>query len=132
LFNQANKIIMKALKLKKIRRQRRKNHIRKSISGTNERLRMTIYRSLNHIYVQLIDDDLGETLLSASTLDKEVVAEIKPEMKKTDKSKLVGSLIAKRAKEKNITNVVFDRNGYLYHGRVKALADAARKDGLQF
>ncbi|NLO19288.1 MAG: 50S ribosomal protein L18 [Ignavibacteria bacterium] len=123
---------MKALKLKKIRRQRRKNHIRKSISGTNERLRMTIYRSLNHIYVQLIDDDLGETLLSASTLDKEVVAEIKPEMKKTDKSKLVGSLIAKRAKEKNITNVVFDRNGYLYHGRVKALADAARKDGLQF
>lgn len=123
---------MKALKLKQIRRQRRKNHIRKSISGTNERLRMTIYRSLNHIYVQLIDDDLGKTLLSASTLDKEVVAEIKPEMKKTDKSKLVGSLIAKRAKEKNITNVVFDRNGYLYHGRVKALADAARKDGLQF
>lgn len=123
---------MKALKLKKIRRQRRKNHIRKNISGTNERLRMTIYRSLNHIYVQLIDDDLGKTLLSASTLDKEVVAEIKPEMKKTDKSKLVGRLIAKRAKEKNITNVVFDRNGYLYHGRVKALADAARKDGLQF
>ena len=85
---------MKALKLKKIRRQRRKNHIRKSISGTNERLRMTIYRSLNHIYVQLIDDDLGETLLSASTLDKEVVAEITPDMKKTDKSKLVGSQIA--------------------------------------
>ena len=123
---------MNALELKKVRRQRRKNHIRKRISGSKERLRMTVYRSLNHIYVQLIDNDLGKTMLSASTLDKEVKAAIKPEMKKIDKCKLVGRMIAKRAKEKNITNVVFDRNGYLYHGRVKALADAARENGLQF
>ena len=123
---------MNALELKKIRRQRRKNHIRKRINGSKERLRMTVYRSLNHIYVQLIDDDLGKTMLSASTLDKEVKAAIKPEMKKIDECKLVGKFIAKRAKEKNITNVVFDRNGYLYHGRVKALADAARENGLQF
>jgi large subunit ribosomal protein L18 len=90
-----------------------------------------MFRSLNHIYVQVIDDDEGKTLVSASTLDKEVVGKISGKTKK-DQAALVGSLVAERAKSAGIVEVVFDRGGYRYHGRVKALADAAREGGLHF
>ena len=118
------------LKLK--RRLRRKLHVRKIIFGTPERLRLTVSRSLNNIYAQIIDDVAKVTLIQASTIDKDVKHLIKPEMTKTQKSEVVGNALAKRALEKNITKVAFDRNGYIYHGRVKALADAARKSGLEF
>jgi large subunit ribosomal protein L18 len=113
-------------------RLRSKIKIRKKISGTAERPRMTVYRSLSQIYSQLIDDVEGKTLVSASTLSKEVVEQVKTAKGKTNKSKLVGALLAKKALENNISSVVFDRNGYRYHGRVKALADAAREAGLKF
>lgn len=93
--------------------------------------RLTVFRSDKHIYAQVIDDVAGNTIASASTLDKEIQSQLKADIKKLDKSKLVGLLIAKRALEAKITNVAFDRNGYLYHGRVKALADAAREGGLK-
>ena len=104
--------------------------IRKKILGTSERPRLNVYRSLNHIYVQVIDDLHGKTLVSAST------AEGKKEDRRTGgnvaAAKTVGKTIAERAKAKGVTKVVFDRGGYIYHGRVKALADAAREGGLQF
>jgi large subunit ribosomal protein L18 len=117
---------------KLVRRDRRKKHIRKDLRGEAGRPRMTVYRSLQHMYVQIIDDIEGKTLISASTKDKELGEAITPEMNKTQQSKLVGEAIAKKAAEKNIPQVAFDRNGYLYHGRVKALAEAARKSGLKF
>lgn len=123
---------MNKQRLKILRRQRRKKHIRKSIYGSSESLRLTVFRSLNHIYAQIINDDERRTVISASTVDKDIREKIKPEMKKTDLSKLVGAALAKRAIEANIKKVAFDRNGYLYHGRVKALADAARENGLEF
>jgi large subunit ribosomal protein L18 len=123
---------MKIQEIKKRRQIRRKYTIRKKVFGTQERLRLSIFRSLKHIYAQLIDDVSKKTLVSASTMDKEVIAEFKPEMKKVDKSKLVGKLLAKRAVEINLKSVAFDRNGFLYHGRVKALADGAREGGLEF
>ncbi|RJP71684.1 MAG: 50S ribosomal protein L18 [Ignavibacteriales bacterium] len=113
-------------------RQRAKFRIRKKIFGTPERPRMTVYRSLSQIYVQLVDDINGKTLISASTLSKEVVDQVKSAKGKTSKSKLVGTLVAKKAVEGGISNVIFDRNGYKYHGRVKALADSARENGLKF
>jgi len=119
-------------KLKKIRNRRRKQHVRKHIFGDGNRLRMTVKRSLNHIYVQIINDTEHKTLVSASSLDKDVKEQIKPETTKTGISKLVGIAIAKHASEANILLVAFDRNGYLYHGRVKALAEAARGAGLEF
>ena len=104
--------------------------IRKKLQGTAERPRLNVYRSLNHIYVQVIDDLHGKTLVAAST------AEGKKEARHTGgnvaSAKAVGKTIAERAKAKGVTKVVFDRGGYLYHGRVKALADAAREAGLQF
>ena len=103
--------------------------MRKSISGTPERPRMSVFRSNKDIYVQIIDDRAGVTLASASS----VVADIKNQkVTKTEKSAMVGKLIAERAKEAGINAVVFDRNGYLYHGRIKSLADAAREGGLIF
>lgn len=116
----------------RIRREKIKVTIRKKIFGTTERPRLSIYRSLNEIYGQIIDDTTGKTLVSASSNAndaKEIVAGAKS---KVEKSVLVGKLLAKKAIEKNITTVVFDRNGYLYHGRVKALADGAREGGLKF
>jgi large subunit ribosomal protein L18 len=113
-------------------RLRSKIKIRKKISGTAERPRMTVYRSLSQIYSQLIDDVNGKTLVAASTLSKEVVDQVKSAKGKISKSKFAGVLLAKKALENNITSVVFDRNGYKYHGRVKALADAAREAGLKF
>ncbi|HEV2400554.1 MAG TPA: 50S ribosomal protein L18 [Candidatus Sulfotelmatobacter sp.] len=106
------------------------DRIRKKMQGTPERPRLNVYRSLNHIYVQVIDDMTGKTLVSAST------AEGKKEERRSGGSvasaKSVGKTIAERAKEKGVTKVVFDRGGYIYHGRVKALADAAREAGLKF
>lgn len=118
--------------LKAKRRIRRKLSIRKNIFGTQERLRLTVNRSLNHIYAQIINDLEGNTIVSASTIDKEVKVLLKPEMTKVEQSKLVGVTLAKRALASNIKKVAFDRNGFIYHGRIKALADAAREGGLDF
>lgn len=113
-------------------RVRSKIRIRKNIFGTAERPRMTVRRSLSQIYVQLIDDSKGHTLVSASSLSKELKEELQNSKGKLSQSKVVGGLVAKLAAEKNIQSVVFDRNGYRYHGRVKALADGAREAGLKF
>mgnify|MGYP001426975729 CR=1 FL=1 len=118
--------------LKKERRTRRKLRVRKKITGTPERYRLSVYRSLKHIYAQIIDDTQNLTLVSASTVEKEVVNSTSTENTKSNNSKIVGALLAQRAIAKNISSVAFDRNGYIYHGRVKALADAAREAGLQF
>ena len=123
---------MKTNEIKARRLNRRRMQIRKKISGTSEKGRLTVFKSLNHIYVQIIDDVTGVTLAASSTLDKEVKSLIEPKTPKIQKSKLVGNSIARKAKEKGITTVVFDRNGYLYHGRIKALAEAAREGGLLF
>ena len=118
--------------IKKIDRkeQRKIRHlrVRKKISGTPERPRLCVYRSNSNIYVQVIDDVAGNTLVSAFTLDKE----IKTKHSNKEAAKEVGALIAKRAIEKNIKTVVFDRGGYIYHGIIKELAEAAREGGLQF
>jgi len=114
---------------KQERRVRIKNRIRKKISGTADRPRMSVFRSNTNIYVQLIDDITGKTLVSASSKEKEIAGQ---KVNKIDQAKLVGKKIAQVAVEKGITEVVFDRNGYLYHGRVKGLADAARENGLKF
>ena len=113
------------------RRERIKMRIRKVVSGTSEQPRMTVFRSNKQIYVQFIDDLAGVTLATASSLDKEVVAEAAGK-NKSEVAALVGKLAAQRATEKGISAVSFDRNGYLYHGRVKMLADAAREGGLKF
>ncbi len=105
--------------------------VRKKIFGTPERPRLAVYKSLKHIYAQIIDDTKGITLVSASTLDKELRDKL-PELTKTEEAREVGKLIAKRALEKGITKVVFDRGGFIYHGRVKALAEGAREGGLEF
>lgn len=113
---------------KKERRHRIKLRIRKRLSGSEARPRMTVFRSNRQIYVQLVDDGTGQTLVSASSREKEIASQ---KVNKIDQAKLVGKRIAQKAKEKGIDNVVFDRNGYLYHGRVKNLADAARESGLK-
>ena len=114
------------------RKLRRKKSIRSKISGTSERLRLSVYKSIDNIYVQLIDDIAGKTVLSSSSVDSSVKKLISNKMNKTEISKIVGTSIAEKAKSANIDSVVFDRNGYVYHGRVKALADAAREGGLKF
>ena len=114
------------------KRTRKKERVRKKISGTAERPRLSVFRSLNNIYAQLIDDAKGTTLLEASSLSKDVTEELKTAKGKVSKSKMVGQLLAKRAVEKGITSVVFDRNGFTFHGRIKAVADGAREGGLKF
>ena len=116
---------------KRAARVRRHQRVRRSVRGTAERPRLCVFKSLNHIYAQIIDDDGGRTLVSASTLSKELKA---PEtrVKKTEAAKAVGTLVADRAMAANIQAVVFDRAGYPYHGRIKALASAARDRGLRF
>ena len=116
---------------KNAERQRRHMRVRKKISGTAQTPRLNVYRSLNHIYVQLIDDTKGVTLCSASTMEKDVKAEIK-DMTKTDAAKVVGKKAAEKALKQGIKEVVFDRGGYLYTGRVQAVADGAREAGLNF
>jgi large subunit ribosomal protein L18 len=116
---------------KKQARLKRKVRVRKKISGSPERPRLNVFRSARHIYAQIIDDTTGHTLASASTLLKEVVTGI-ASTGNIDAAKKVGAEIARISLEKNITSVVFDRSGFLYHGRVKALAEAARENGLSF
>jgi len=115
----------------KTQRLRKKERIRKKIAGTTERPRLAVFKSNRHIYAQIIDDSKGLTLAAASTLDETIAAEAKA-LKKADEAKKVGELLAKRCLEKNITQIVFDRGGFPYHGRVKALAEAARGAGLKF
>ena len=112
---------------------RRKRHlrVRAKVSGTASAPRLCVFRSLHHIYAQVIDDTRGRTLATASTLDSEVKSEVAGKTK-TGRSELVGTLVAKRALSKGIDRVAFDRGGFKYHGRVKALAEAARKEGLKF
>ena len=114
------------------RRLHIKKTIRKRVFGSIERPRFTVYRSLNDIYGQIIDDVSGKTLVALSTNAKEVKEEVAAIKTKVEKSTLIGKLLAKKAIEKNISAVVFDRNGYLFHGRVKAFADGAREGGLKF
>ncbi len=113
-------------------REKIKYRIRKRIKGTDQRPRLVIFRSLSNIYAQMIDDITGKTICSVSNISKDVKGSSKEKTSKLDKSKLVGKKIAEKALELNIKKVVFDRNGYLYHGRVKAVADAAREAGLEF
>lgn len=111
-------------------RQRRHLRIRRAVRGTAERPRLSVFRSLSHIYAQVIDDRAGRTLAAASSRDPEVRGQTAAT--KTDAGRLVGQLIARRARERGIREVVFDRGGYLYHGRVRSLADGAREAGLEF
>lgn len=113
--------------VKEVARQKKKMRIRRRVKGTDERPRLCVFRSAKHIYVQVIDDASGKTLVAASTLDVDGVKNANK-----DSAKAIGKEIAKRALGKNIKTVVFDRNGYLYHGRVQALADGAREAGLNF
>ena len=112
-------------------RYRRHQRVRKKLSGTTDRPRLCVFRSLNHIYAQIIDDMAGHTLAAASTLDIEIKNHT-DDKSKIAQAELVGTLIAKHASIKGISQVVFDRGGYKYHGRVKALAEAAREAGLKF
>jgi len=115
-------------------RQKVHTRIRKKLAGTTERPRLNVYRSVNHIYAQVIDDAKGVTVVSATSVEKGkgVKGDKRPTGGNVSSAKEVGKLIAERAKEKGIKKVVFDRGGYLYHGRIKALADAAREAGLEF
>ncbi len=110
---------------------RRKHSIRKKVNGTAERPRLSVFRSSKHIYAQVIDDVAKKTIATVSTLDEAVKGELAG-LKKSERAKKVGAAIAKKLKDKGIDKVVFDRNGYIYHGRVMALADAAREAGLKF
>jgi len=112
-------------------RERRKLRIRNKIAGTPERPRLSVFRSLSHMYAQCIDDSTGKTLGHCSTLAKDVKGPA-GDLNKSDAAKLVGKTIAAQLKAKGITKVVFDRSGYLYHGRIKALAEGAREGGLEF
>lgn len=120
---------MSRSKTKKDARSRRKQRIRTKVFGTAEKPRLSVFRSLNHIYVQAIDDQSGKTIVSASSME---VKEKSPKTGNRDTAKQVGQIVATKCKEKGIEKVVFDRSGYLYHGRVKALAEAAREAGLKF
>jgi len=116
---------------REIARKRRHARVRKKVSGTAERPRLNVYRSLDNIYAQVIDDTTGVTLVSASTVDKELRAQLAL-LSKSEQARAVGRAVAARAQAKGIAAVVFDRGGYPYHGRVKALADASREGGLVF
>jgi large subunit ribosomal protein L18 len=116
---------------KRLARQRRHRRVRKTIFGTAERPRLNVFRSLKHVYGQVIDDTTGQTLVSASTIEREVSA-LLGEKNKTEQAAIVGQVLARRALDKGISRVVFDRGGWAYHGRVKALADGARQEGLEF
>jgi large subunit ribosomal protein L18 len=116
---------------RKVMRLKRKNRIRKNIHGTAERPRLSVFRSARHIYAQIIDDLHGITLVAAGTLSPEIKDKL-PGLKKTLAAQEVGKLLADKAKEKGIVQVVFDRNGFLYHGRVKSLAESCREHGLVF
>jgi large subunit ribosomal protein L18 len=120
-----------AKKSRSLARERRHTRVRKHLFGTTQRPRLNVFKSLSEIYAQIIDDIEGNTLVSASTIDKELREQVKG-MKKSEQAKAVGKAVAERAKSKGISAVVFDRGGFRYVGRVKALADGAREGGLQF
>jgi large subunit ribosomal protein L18 len=120
-----------ANKSRSIARERRHARVRKNLAGTSSRPRLNVFKSVSGIYAQVIDDYDGNTLISASTVDRELREQVKG-MKKTEQAKVIGKAVAERAKAKGITAVVFDRGGFRYTGRVKALADGAREGGLQF
>ncbi len=122
---------MSSLAEKKLARIKRKVRVRKKIKGTTERPRLNVFRSARHIYAQIIDDTTGSTLVTASTLLENVSSGL-GSTGNVEAAKKVGAEIARRALEKNVRTVVFDRSGFLYHGRVKALAEAARENGLSF
>ncbi|HEY6192266.1 MAG TPA: 50S ribosomal protein L18 [Bacteroidota bacterium] len=115
-----------------LRRMEIKRRVRLKIQGTTERPRLTVYRSLHHLYAQLVDDSIGKTLVSTSTLSKDLREELKGVKARKEIAKRVGMNVGKKAVEQKVKRVVFDRNGYLYHGIVKALADGAREAGLEF
>jgi large subunit ribosomal protein L18 len=119
-------------KKKQEHRAQLKRHIRITLSGTTERPRLTVFRSIKNVYAQIVDDSTGTTIASVSNLSKEVRDQFTDAKGQVAKAKIVGKLIAELAKKKNITTVVFDRNGYLYHGVIKAMADGAREGGLKF
>jgi large subunit ribosomal protein L18 len=116
---------------RRVARLRRHRRVRRRVVGTSERPRLNVFRSLSHIYAQVIDDSQGHTLVSASTIDPEVEGQLQG-LTKTEQARVVGSVLAERALGQGISSVVFDRGGYTYHGRVRALADAAREGGLEF
>jgi len=118
-------------KSRSVARERRHVRVRKNLAGTPSRPRLSVFKSVSGIYAQVIDDYDGNTLISASTVDRELREQVKG-MKKTEQAKAIGKAVAERAKAKGITAVVFDRGGFRYTGRVKALADGAREGGLQF
>lgn len=120
-----------ANKSRSVARARRHVRVRKNLQGTAQRPRLNVYRSLSAIYAQVIDDQVGRTLVSASTVDHDLREKVKG-LKKSEQAKLVGQVVAERAKDKGIQSVVFDRSGYRYIGRIKSLADGAREGGLQF
>ena len=113
-------------------RRRRKKRVRKKILGTSEMPRLSVFRSRKHIYAQVIDDSASKTLVEASSLAKEICDRVQSKGGNREGASVVGEFIAKRALDKGISKVVFDRNGFLYHGRVKVLADSAREQGLEF
>jgi len=123
--------VKKIRSVKEAARLRRKVTIRKKVAGTAERPRLTVFRSAKHIYAQAIDDVTNTVIASASDLEEALKGDLAGK-KKADKAKLVGQSVAKKLIAKNISSVVFDRNGYIYHGRVSAVADGAREGGLQF
>ena len=120
-----------AMRMRGIARKRRHKRVRHKVNGTAQRPRFNVYRSLNNIYAQLIDDESGRTLVQASTVDPQLRKEVAGHAK-VDQARVVGAAVADRAKTHGIVQVVFDRGGYKYHGRVRAVADAARQRGLQF
>jgi large subunit ribosomal protein L18 len=124
--------VTKRMKAKRERRERAHLRVRKRVRGTLERPRLSVYKSLRYIYAQVIDDDRGTTLAQANSADPEVKGQVGGATAGKAAAKLVGELVAARAKERGVEKVVFDRGGYVYHGRVQALADAAREKGLQF
>ena len=123
---------MAKARVRKMRRQVRHKRVRRKVFGSAERPRMAVFRSLNNIYVQIIDDTQGHTMAAASSLDPDVRGQINGGKPKSEVAALVGSVIAERALDKGIKSVVFDRGGFKYHGRARALAEAARKGGLIF
>ena len=123
---------MKELLQKAERRERRRRRSKRHAFGTEARPRLVVYRSLSHIYGQLVDDVSGKTLVTASSSEKAIAPKSKKPVTKTELSSMMGKELATRAKKKKISKVVFDRNGFLYHGRVKAFADGAREGGLKF
>lgn len=122
---------MARLERKRLARERRHARVRRTIEGTDVRPRLSVYRSLHHIYAQVIDDKIGHTLVAASTVEPEVRSQI-DELDKSAQARLVGKVVGERAVEQGIDSVVFDRGGYKYQGRVKALAEGAREAGLEF